>query len=51
MAGTFADRKESPPPDRPRVAQLVLLAHVLAADNDSALCACHRISGPDTDAT
>ncbi len=28
----------------PRVAQLVLLAHALAADNHTALCACHRIS-------
>jgi DNA-binding transcriptional ArsR family regulator len=27
----------------PRVAQLVLLAHALAADNHEALCACHRI--------
>jgi DNA-binding transcriptional ArsR family regulator len=27
----------------PRVAQLVMLAHALAADNHSALCACHRI--------
>jgi ArsR family transcriptional regulator, cadmium/lead-responsive transcriptional repressor len=27
----------------PRVAQLVTLAHALAADNDTALCACHRI--------
>ena len=26
-----------------RVAQLVVLAHALAADNHSALCACHRI--------
>ena len=31
----------------PRVAQLVLLAHALAADNHTALCACHRI--PNTD--
>lgn len=30
----------------PRVAQLVLLAHALAADNQSALCACHRIAQP-----
>jgi DNA-binding transcriptional ArsR family regulator len=28
----------------PRVAQLVTLAHALAADNDTALCACRRIS-------
>ncbi|WP_020525269.1 ArsR/SmtB family transcription factor [Catelliglobosispora koreensis] len=27
----------------PRVAQLVALAHILAADNREALCACHRI--------
>jgi DNA-binding transcriptional ArsR family regulator len=27
----------------PRVAHLVLLAHALAADNHTALCACHRI--------
>lgn len=27
----------------PRVAQLVMLAHALAADNHEALCACHRI--------
>ncbi len=27
----------------PRVADLVLLAHALAADNHTALCACHRI--------
>ena len=31
----------------PRVVQLVLLAHALAADNHTALCACHRISEPD----
>ena len=31
----------------PRVAQLVLLAHALAADNHTALCACHRIPEPD----
>jgi ArsR family transcriptional regulator, cadmium/lead-responsive transcriptional repressor len=30
----------------PRVAQLVLLAHALAADNHTALCACHRIPDP-----
>jgi ArsR family transcriptional regulator, cadmium/lead-responsive transcriptional repressor len=30
----------------PRVAQLVLLAHALAADNHQALCACHRIADP-----
>jgi len=28
-----------------RVAQLILLAHALAADNHTALCACHRIPG------
>lgn len=32
----------------PRVAQLVLLAHALAADNHHALCACHRIAARDT---
>lgn len=32
----------------PRVAQLVLLAHALAADNHTALCACHRIATPRT---
>lgn len=31
----------------PRVAELVLLAHTLAADNHEALCACHRIPGPE----
>lgn len=31
-----------------RVAQLVLLAHSLAADNHQALCACHRIPAPNT---
>ncbi len=31
----------------PRVAQLVLLAHALAADNHAALCACHRIRDPE----
>jgi DNA-binding transcriptional ArsR family regulator len=31
----------------PRVAQLVLLAHALAADNHRALCACHRIPTPE----
>jgi DNA-binding transcriptional ArsR family regulator len=30
----------------PRVAQLVILAHAFAADNHSALCACHRIQDP-----
>lgn len=30
----------------PRVAQLVHLAHALAADNHEALCACHRIPTP-----
>jgi DNA-binding transcriptional ArsR family regulator len=30
----------------PRVADLVVLAHALAADNHTALCACHRIPGP-----
>lgn len=29
----------------PRVAELVLLAHALAADNHEALCGCHRIPG------
>jgi DNA-binding transcriptional ArsR family regulator len=29
-----------------RVAQLVTLAHALAADNHTALCACHRITEP-----
>jgi DNA-binding transcriptional ArsR family regulator len=32
----------------PRVAQLILFAHALAADNHTALSACHRI--PTTDA-
>jgi ArsR family transcriptional regulator, cadmium/lead-responsive transcriptional repressor len=32
----------------PRVAQLVQLAHALAADNHQALCACHRIPGPES---
>ena len=32
----------------PRVAQLVMLAHALAVDNHTALCACHRISEPET---
>jgi ArsR family transcriptional regulator, cadmium/lead-responsive transcriptional repressor len=27
----------------PRVGQLVLLAHAMAADNHAALCTCHRI--------
>lgn len=31
----------------PRVAQLVVLAHSLAADNHRALCACHRIPAPE----
>ncbi len=31
----------------PRVAQLVLLAHALAANNHTALCACHRIPEPE----
>lgn len=31
----------------PRVAQLVLLAHAVAADNHTALCACHRIPTPE----
>jgi DNA-binding transcriptional ArsR family regulator len=31
----------------PRVAQLVLSAHALAADNHTALCACHRIPDPE----
>jgi ArsR family transcriptional regulator, cadmium/lead-responsive transcriptional repressor len=31
----------------PRVADLVTLAHALAADNHSALCACHRIPNPN----
>ena len=31
----------------PRVAQLVMLAHALAADNHTGLCACHRISEPE----
>jgi len=31
----------------PRVTQLVLLGHALAADNHTALCACHRISDPE----
>ena len=31
----------------PRVAELVLLAHALAADNHTALCACHRIPEPE----
>jgi ArsR family transcriptional regulator, cadmium/lead-responsive transcriptional repressor len=30
----------------PRVADLIVLAHALAADNHTALCACHRI--PET---
>lgn len=33
----------------PRVADLVLLAHALAADNCDALCACHRIPAETTD--
>jgi DNA-binding transcriptional ArsR family regulator len=32
----------------PRVAQLVHLAHALAADNHHGLCACHRIGAADT---
>ena len=38
----FLFRRDHPLAD-PRVAQLVLLAHALAADNHEALCACHRI--------
>lgn len=34
----------------PRVAQLVLLANALAADNCTALSACHRIPGENIDA-
>ncbi len=32
----------------PRVAQLVLLAHALAANNHAALCACHHIGASPT---
>lgn len=31
-----------------RVAELVVLAHALAADNHTALCACHRITEAET---
>jgi ArsR family transcriptional regulator, cadmium/lead-responsive transcriptional repressor len=31
----------------PRVAHLVQLAHTLAAENHTALCACHRIPDPE----
>jgi DNA-binding transcriptional ArsR family regulator len=34
----------------PRVAQLVMLARALAADNHTAVCACHRIPDPEVSA-